>query len=266
MNRRSPLKRGQIGCLAIIFIFAIASGASAASINDVTEKFPSQIMYPNIACEQDWMGVFVDLDGKNNPGSPRDPQETMVTFYTARGQASGIVRMSPRTKTYYFSPHTNGDCNARKCTPTNSCPRGRVAIGFVDMTASGFNATKPSTWKNKGMDAVSFSMFNDGTVTTNSNMPYQQAKAYSASSAPRPPARGDLIDMCNGQSYSWTSCKFTPRTCAEEIYEIWVTTDYAENVLDDIALTEFVLDPACLPPPLERFFFPPLLPEQPYGN
>lgn len=262
MSRKSLPNRVQMGCLAIIFIFAIAAGASAASISDVTEKFPSQVMYPNIACEQNWMGVFVDLDGKNNPGSPRDPRETMVTFYTARGQAFGDT-FGRGSKFYYFTPATNGDCNATGCASTGSCDRGRVAIGFVDMTASGFKARKPSTWKHKGMDEVSFDMWFQRVSFTNTNMPYQQAKAYSASSAPRPPARADLIDMCQGPG----SCKFTSSSCAEEIYEIWVTSDYAENVLDDITLTRFMLlDPVCLPPFLERFFFPPLLPEPPYGN
>lgn len=141
------------------------------------------------------------------------------------------------------------------------------------MTGTGFDAKNPSTWTYKGMDEVNFDMWNDRTVTTNNAMSYQQAKAYKVQSAPNPPDRSDLIDgssSCDGQAGRTTSCKFVDND--DGIYEIWVTTDYAENTLDQLSPIRFPLDIPKLPPGVEQPPFPPPLETPPvpsvpsYGN
>ena len=183
------MKRIRTSYFVMIIFLTMAAWPATANSGDVIEDFKSNVMYPNIACEGKTIGVFVDLDGKNN-GTPHDPAETMVTFYTANGQAYG--ESVGGNKRYVFTPHTNGSCGNAHCA--GHCDRGRIAIGFVDMTGTGFDAKNPSTWTYKGMDEVSFDMWNDRTVTTNNAMSYQQAKAYKVQSAPNPPDRSDRID------------------------------------------------------------------------
>lgn len=226
--------------LIVMLVLLSAVSYGFADTGDVTDDFQGFFMWPNATCPGYAMAVWADVDGIDN-GTVYDPYETMVTFYTVSGQAYGTLVSGE--KTYFFSPHDT-ECvpPGESCTIDDSCDRSRFVINFVDMTAPGFDQTDWPTWVFKTVPSLSFEMSNDGAIVGGVADPYQQAKAYKVVSGiygdpTAMPDPANLIDVdatCETPAHDLRTCEFTDAD--DGIREIWVTTDYAENNLDEFII------------------------------
>lgn len=169
--------------------------------------------------------VWADVDADGT-------YDTQVVFTTVSGQAY-VVNEGGGDKTYFFSPFvTLADCPAS--TPTTS-ERGRYVIRFVDILAPGFAWDDPTSWSYKRIPALSIRASHDLSVRDGIAFgdAYQLVQAY------RNLSQTDSITGSTAAVGGWTEYEFSDAT---GIMELYVSTDFGENNLD-----EFILRQAATP-------------------
>ncbi|MCH8060931.1 MAG: VWA domain-containing protein [Chloroflexi bacterium] len=175
--------------------------------------------------------VWADVDGDGN-------YETQVVFTTLTGEAEVIPESSGSGKRYFFS-FIDSHCGGTY--PYTD--RGRFKIHFIDILAPGFVWDDSSTWVYKSVLALSVRASHDacwdfGDPTT----PYQSVQAYRELGQIDPIA--SLDETPDG---GWVVYRFSDPAGIKELY---VSTDFCENILDDLILYDQELSP--LPPVVGR--------------
>ncbi|TFH38506.1 MAG: PEF-CTERM sorting domain-containing protein [ANME-2 cluster archaeon] len=203
-----------------ILVFILISIVPIASA-DVIDDF---IFFSN-ACEGYGNAVWADADGIEN-GPPYGIYDTMVVFQTITGE--GNAYNSPGVGMEYFFSGVSTICLP---PGTTTWDKGRITIHFVDLWAPGFDQTDPSTWTYKSVTDVSIKTTHDLAVATDGiafDDAYLQVKAYQS--------RGQ-INLISGTETivsSWTQYDFSNIGGIEELY---VTSDWAENTLDELFIS-----------------------------
>ena len=166
--------------------------------------------------------VWADVDADGT-------YDTQLVFNTVSGYAY-VVNEGGGDKTYYFSPLvTLADCP--DSTPTTS-ERGRYVIHFVDILAPGFVWDDDSTWTYKRIPALSLRAYHDLSVRDGVAFDdaYQQVQAYRNRFQTDP-----ITGSATAAGDRWTEYDFSDDT---GIMELYVSTDFNENNLDDLILRE----------------------------
>ena len=170
--------------------------------------------------------VDVDEDGTD---------DTQVVFATNTGEAYVDVDSSASGKWYFF---TGMDNHCGGFTPWN---RGRFVINFVDILAPGFVWDNSTTWTYKRIPSLSVEAYHDGSVASGDwSTAYQSVQAYQNRFQidPKTGTSTPIGDWSVG--CGWTLHEFSDST---GIMELYVSTDYCENILDDLILkTATIID------------------------
>lgn len=184
-------------------------------VGDIIDFFDNALVDVSV-CESSIAGVQVDTDEDGT-------SDTQVVFETLTGEAA-VIREAPGSaqKQYYWSQYVSG------CNPPDA-DRGRLQIRFVDMLAGGFVADQPATWTYTRVPRLSIRAWHDWTSSSGS--PYQLVQAYRD------------LNQTNGIAGAFTSddpcepvisCGGTYEfDDVTGIRELYVTSDYAENALDE---------------------------------
>jgi opacity protein-like surface antigen len=166
--------------------------------------------------------VWADIDADGT-------YDTQVVFTTISGQAY-VDYSGTGDKRYYFTPFVSlAACP--DSTPTTS-ERGRYVIHFVDILAPGFVWNDPATWTYKRIPALSLRASHDLSLRTGVDL----ADAYQLVQAYRNLSQTDLITgSATPLGGSWTEYGFSDDT---GIMELYISTDFGENELDEFILHE----------------------------
>ncbi len=176
----------------------------------------------------DTAAVWADLDGIDNGDPLYGFYDTMVVITTVRGEMYSVPDSSGIKQLFYSFFEVN--CGEPNCSVTNTCDKGRLVMRFLDMTAPGFVWNDPGTWdgKYKQVQHVQFRISADYCYDYDDPKfdtipPYMQARAYQAIELTDP-----VGVPCDGGN-----CVFSD---VSGIAEVYITTDFCENVLDDLML------------------------------
>ncbi|MFX1286649.1 MAG: VWA domain-containing protein [Promethearchaeota archaeon] len=166
-----------------------------------------------VHCQGEYISVLVDLDEDGNP-------DTQIVFTIDSGQGSVVWNFDtpPTGKWFAFS---NINCNGTYPFPE----RGEIRIHFVDSQAAGWLVDDPSTWVYKRIFALSIKASTD--YTSLHPQPFLSVRAY------RNRDQDQQIEGYRGSAGSWRLFQFTDPLGIEELH---VTTDFAENNLDELIL------------------------------
>lgn len=227
MTHACPLRVRPLGWLVPWALLA-APAAAFADSGDVFDGFLTSVL-GQVECAGYAGVVWVDVDGINN-GATYGIYETQVVVQTITGEAWVEYEWgTPPTKWYFFSfidVHCGGS------PPYTG--RGRLKIHFIDMLAPGFVWNNSSTWTYKRIPSLTIYATHDYCTNGSAN-PYQLVQAY------RNLNQTDPIAGTSNPSGSWTRYDFSDATGIKELY---VSTDYCENTLDDLFLRTSAQHPA----------------------
>ena len=187
---------------------------------DVIDLFDSSVLDVDI-CPDAVAGVQVDVDQDG-------AFDTQVVFLTLTGEAAVFNDASAPGKEYFF---TFIDANCGGTFPF--ADKGRFVIRFVDMLAAGFVADDPTTWTFRSIPSLRVRGRHD-LCTNGSATPFQLIQAF------RNLVQTDNIpgtisdDLGPGPPFSVVrQFEFSDPA---GIKELFVSTDFCENVLDDLIL------------------------------
>ncbi|WP_025739800.1 hypothetical protein [Aquimarina pacifica] len=203
------------------------------STDDISTKVPSDFI-----CEGTTKGFPVDIDGVDND-TVHDPNEVLFLIVDLNGKIAGHLDFGNKALFYSF---LNNDCTIPPCT---NCESGKFLFRFVDMTTPGFDRSKPDTWTYITIPKISLRAKNDKTARPNAINPKSIIKAYKTINNAIPENLIDVnptIDITGSGIFTYTDCSF--EDLDDGIAEIYVQTDFAENIMDDIILYS---DPANTP-------------------
>ena len=223
--------------LLVALLLLFSATTAVGFTDDLTDDFQFSDYPTTRFCPIDTAGgptngdtaaVFADVDGIDNgynDGYSDGPWETMVVISTVRGEMYAET-LSGANRVMFFS-FFETNCGEPNCSVSNTCDKGRLVMQFVDMLAPGFVWYLPSTWVKKRVSYVSFQISHDycydyDDPKFNSVPAYQQARAY------RTIPLTDIVGSCYGGT-----CEFSDAT---GIQEVFITTDFCENILDELIL------------------------------
>lgn len=228
---------GKNGTLSLVILyigilFLLAAPRAFADTDDLTADIQSYYMFPNITCQNYAIGIFADVDNADNGGT-YGIYDTMLVMININGELYGMVEMPSNKQIFFTFPETN--CGEPDCTIGNTCDKGRFVMRFVDMTAAGFVPDNSSTWTYKTIPSLTFYMSHDlcwdyDDPRYDTVDPYMQARAYKVVNNAIP---ANLIDV-NATQTDVLTYDFTDAD--DGIAEVYITTDYCENTLDDLIL------------------------------
>lgn len=161
----------------------------------------------------------VDADGR---------YDTQVVFTTVNGVAS-VFNHGGGGKRYFFSPFvTHSHCPDSTET---TAERGRFTIHFVDILAPGFVWDDSNSWTYKRIPALSLRASHDLSVRNGIDFDdaYQLVQAY------RNRFQSEPISGSATTVGGWTEYEFSDDT---GIMELYISTDFGENQLDNLILRE----------------------------
>jgi len=157
--------------------------------------------------------VWADVDGDGT-------YDTQVVFETLTGEAIVTHEFTPPGLWYFFS-------FIRSVCGGGNADRGRIRIRFVDILAAGFVWNNPATWLYKSVPALALKTTHD-EITNSSPNPYLGVNAYK---------NLNQIDPVDGphtpEPNNWILHRFSD---AAGIKEIYVSSDFAENTIDELIL------------------------------
>jgi hypothetical protein len=195
----------------VVCLGCIAPGYSATG--DVIDDF----QYSFTACSGEGNRVWADVDSDGT-------YDTQVVFLTL----TGIAYLQPEFnsgKWYFFSYQSN--------SPSSWCQaatedRGRQVIHFVDILAPGFVWDNPSTWTYKSIPAVSIKAHHDDCVRPGATVTYYQSVQAYRQRQQNGPVQGTQSTVGDWEKFDFRD--------PAGIMELYITTDYCENNLDDLIL------------------------------
>ena len=166
--------------------------------------------------------------------------DTQVVFTTQVGAGGDvgeaqITHDDPDGKWYFFS-FENTHCGG--VAPGEG--RGRFTIHFVDILAAGFVWNDPASWTYKAVPGVSLRTSYDGCYAYSDPrydgdyLPYQRVHAYGERNQIDPISPLDEVNIGGWRNYQFTHI--------EGIKELYINTDFCENVLDDLRLYDHPID------------------------
>ena len=199
-----------IASLCIVLFCLFVASNSFGDTGDVIDDF----LYYSTACRGYVNAVWADVD-KNGE------YDTQVVFTTIDGHGYPTSEFTPPGKWYFFT--------YQACAGEPES-RGRIAIHFVDILAPGFVVDDPATWTYKSIPALSIKASHDKHVRP--GIPPENA--YGSILAYRERFQNGLITGTETFfGLTWTQFYFSDPS---GIMELYVTTDFAENNLDDLIL------------------------------
>lgn len=222
---------------AMIPVFAFVFIMGAIPVLGLTDDLTDDFIFSGCFCPTDTPGsaasggtcgdtaaVFADVDGVDNGGT-YGPYEIMVTFTLLSGEMERISDPTGIYRLYFTFFELN--CGMSNCSVSDTCEAGAFVMHFVDLTAPGTVWDDPGTWVYTSIPHVEFTISNDGCFDYDdpdftTMPPYQQARAY------RERSGVGNIGNCDGGD-----CLFED---AMGVAEVYVRTDFCENVLDDLRL------------------------------
>jgi hypothetical protein len=204
--------------VCLISVFILLQGVAMAVTGDVIDDF----LFYGTACEGYANAVWADVDNIYN-GTTYGNYETMVVFWTITAEAYPVNEFTPPGKWYYLTPVDT------QCGGTEPWDRARVVVRFVDMLAAGFDQTNPDTWVYKDINSVSIKTSHDYCVAT--DKPYSQAY-MSVLAYDEIEQNGVMAGTRTGDN-GWLRWDFASTNGIKELY---ITSDFCENNLDDLIL------------------------------
>ena len=225
MNRHDTCARERqtIKTMLAVFVVTVFTGIGVCpgATDDVIDDF----LYYSTACPGYANAVWADVDGNGE-------YDTQVVFETVTGWGDPMADSYGPGKWYFFAPQlTTGTC----AQPTQD--RGRIVIYFVDILAAGFVVDDPGTWTHTSVGGVSITASHDMCVGSGVSweLAYQSVQAYQERFQTGP------VSGTETPVGGWTQYDFED---SAGIMELYVTTDYCENLLDDLFLSEVTGPPA----------------------
>ncbi|MCF6211670.1 MAG: VWA domain-containing protein [Gammaproteobacteria bacterium] len=216
-------------CLAA-FMGLIITSLVFADTGDITDDFlPAAINVWWCVTPAGNQGgvVWADVDEDGT-------YDTQVVFTTETGVASVMPEISGSGKWYFFSPFVTLT-NCPDSTQTMA-ERGRFTIHFVDILAPGFVWNDSTTWIYKRIPSLSLRATHDLSIRDGITFD----DAYQAVQAYRNRFQTDNIaGISTPLAGGWIEYEFSDAT---GIMELYISTDFGENTLD-----EFILRQAAAP-------------------
>jgi hypothetical protein len=207
----------------IILLFALALLAALGAVSwgyaqtgDVIDDF----QYQEWACPGYVNVVWADIDSNGQ-------WETQVVFFTIDGWGGPEQEFDGTGYWYFFA--FQGDNPFSICAQDHE-DRGRIAIHFVDLLAPGFDQWDPSTWIYKSVPSVSIRANHDYCIRPGADpgTAYQSVQAYRLRFQ-----QGGLVTGTESSVGGWKQYDFAD---AQGISELYITTDFCENNLDNLIL------------------------------
>jgi len=204
--------------LMIVALFVVNQNSNAVT-GDVIDDF----LYYGMACNGYANAVWADVDGDGS-------WDTQVVITTINGEGE-VNDVDPSDKEYFFTFQSalSTDCSYA------SEDRGRLVIHFVDINAPGFDMTDPATWTYIGINYISIKAEHDHAVRPGATpgLEYQLVQAYEEMGQ-----SGEVTGVITPIAYTLPfsfidQYDFTNETGIKELY---ISTDFAENSLDDLIL------------------------------
>lgn len=211
-------------CIALLLVLMFGT-YSHADTGDVIDDFlaaATDVWWCVTPAGSQAGAVWADVDADGI-------YDTQLVFTTVNGEAS-VYDAGGGDKRYFFSAFVS----ATQCpnsTPTTA-ERGRFAIHFVDILAPGFVWDDESTWTYKRIPALSVVASHDQSVRSGIAFDdaYLQVQAY------RNRFRTDPITgSATPVGGTWTEFDFSDAT---GIMELYISTDFGENSLNDLILRQ----------------------------
>ncbi len=232
-SKNRGLMKESLLTLGVCFVLALCGTAATADTGDVTDDFLPGTGAWN--CADHGVVVWADVDEDGT-------YDTQVVFTTlalrnADGEIteageSAVIPDYSNGKWFFFSFI---DSNCGGAAPYKG--RGRFSIHFVDILASGFVWDNSATWNYKAVPAVSLRTTHDYCYNwedDNASLtPYLGVQAYGE--LHQTDARMPLSEIAAG---GWTVHRFSDPAGIKELY---ISTDYCENTLDDLMLYDHEL-------------------------
>lgn len=206
------------------YVFVLVLGMLAlnskvmAATPDIFDLFDPQFNGVNVCPPQgnqpgQVVGTAVDVDANGTA-------DTQVVFFPLMGENT-IISDSAGSGLRYFFSFLDSNCGGNPPWPD----KGRIKIRFVDMLAPGFVANNSASWTYKNIKALELSSSHDWCYDFENDVaPYQQISAY------RNINQNNLIASSNGNFHQFSD--------PVGIAELFVTTDFCENILNDFILYE----------------------------
>jgi hypothetical protein len=215
-----------LGLLVLSVLLLLSVSTLSADTGDVIDDFlPAATGTYNCGGYAAAVWADVDEDGTH---------DTQIVFTTIEksGDAgeSQVTRDDPDGKWFFFS-FIDGHCGGA----SPYVGRGRFAIRFVDILAPGFVWDNPASWTYKPITALSLRVshdacynWDDPRYSNPSIFPYLGVQAYGELN------QTDLrTPFSESPSGGWTEYRFSDPAGIKELY---ISTDFCENVIDDLML------------------------------
>lgn len=230
--------RALVPWLALPLLAAVAAPARAdvfdgadASLNNVTQC---------AGANPDAAFFFADTDGNGS-------YETMVLLRVVNGHGgiANVTGADRKIYTYGFAK-----CGLSPTDPANNQP-GQLSLRFIDATAAGFVATNPSTWHYKTVASVQIDNSYDGgwmcprPSTSLTPSPPATTQAYAGVYGYRDFNQAGAVNavVSNRSGYGATYLFEDPAG----VKELYVRTDFCENVLNNLVVRATAAPVAALP-------------------
>lgn len=218
-------------CQNLLFMFLILIGIS---ISSMAQADTGDILDDTLAvntgvwiCGNNAVVTWADIDEDGE-------YDTQVVFTTQVGAGGDvgeaqITHDDPDGKWYFFS-FENGHCGGA----VPGVGRGRFTIHFVDILAPGFIWDDATSWTYKTVPALSLRTSYDGCFAYSDPrydgdyLPYQRVHAYAERNQVGPISPFDEVNIGGWRHYQFTH--------VDGIKELYINTDFCENILDDLQL------------------------------